>query len=307
MDGLTLTRALRELLQEPSGSSFLDDRTSYEYLYKAAVEVADRTRLLTSTYSLTTTADTAAYLLPADFLDIYPTDDYNRPFIKYGTADFLYNRDYAAVLLTNSSSSATVPSTYSVIDAPASARITGTATAAGALANGEAVLTDSSAPFAGVSAGDTVHNTTDGSSGYVVSVTSSSALVTCLFDGTTQAWASGNSYIVIQQARYQMVFDPPPANSGDVATITYVQKPSPVFSPYRSYRLPPSLKEAVVCYAAWLYKNRGQEPNYADYLLRQFEMELMRQGIAANRALQKRPTMRVNMVKRANTSGSYRW
>jgi len=307
VDGLTLTRALRELLQEPVSSSFLDDRATYEYLYKAAVEVASRTRLLTSTWSFTTTADTAAYLLPADFLDIYPVDDYNRPFIKYGSTNFIYNRDYSAVLMANSSSSVPVPATYSVIDAPASASITGTATSAGPLDKGEAILTDASGPFLNVSVGDTVHNMTDGSSGYVVSVTSASQIVTCLFDGTTRAWSSGDSYVVSPQARYQLVFDPPPANSGDEVTVVYVQKPSPVFSPYRSYRLPPTLKEAVVYYAGWLYKNRGQEPNYADYLLQHFEMELMRQGINANRALQKRPTMRVNMIKIANTSGSYRW
>jgi len=59
------------------------------------------------------------------------------------------------------------------------------------------VLIDTSADFGGtddVEVGDVIRNTTDGSSGYVVSVDSSTQLTTVLYGGSNNYWSNGDNY-----------------------------------------------------------------------------------------------------------------
>ena len=301
MDGRTLSRELRLLLSEPSGSTYLDDKSSYDQLFKAASEFVARTRVNTSSQVITTVATQAAYTLNADFLDVWTTDDQNRKFIKYydgSFTSFLYDRDYAAVLLANSSSSVPVPSQYSISDGPVLDLVSGTASIAGLSVNGEATLTDTSSPtqFANVSVGDTVHNTVTGASGYVLYKTSNTVLVTALFDGTNDDWAMTDSYIIAPQGRYQIVLDPPPSTAGHTVTIQYVQRPAPVYSPYGFYRLPVDCKQALICYAAWVYKHRDREPNYASELYKYFDMEVRKVARTINKSLG-RGGFKVNFIK----------
>jgi hypothetical protein len=130
---------------------------------------------------------------------------------------------------------------------------------------GESTLTDGTAAFSTtVNIGDAVHNLTDTSHGYVVTLSSGTAVITALFDGTNNYFANTSSYVIWPQKRFQLVIDPPPSVTGDTITVYYVKRPDPVYSAYRSYSLPIGYSGALVHYAAWLYKYRDREPSFGD-------------------------------------------
>lgn len=301
MDGKTLDLELREILQESSTSSWLDQKSSYNYLYEAACEVQDRTLSLVSTQTITTVADQSAYNLNADFIRLYLTDDYNRHFVKYndGSNDyFLYLDDYETIIHSNQTTSQTIPSRFALISATLGNNLTGTVTSAGALASGECTLTDSGASFSTtVSVGDEVHNTTDDSHGFILAVTSGTALVTALFGGTDNDWDSSDAYVVVPQGRWQIVFDPPPSTAGHTITVYYSQRPYPVYAPYRRYAFKSELKPAIVKYGAWLYKYRDRDPAMGDALYQYFDMQCRKYASAVKRGLN-RTRLKVNFIKR---------
>ena len=68
MDGKDLLRRLAHILDEDTDSSWLDERSSYDHLYEAALEWVDRTGCLTSTQTITTSASGQTYDLNPDFL-----------------------------------------------------------------------------------------------------------------------------------------------------------------------------------------------------------------------------------------------
>jgi hypothetical protein len=310
MDGNSLIDKLAILLQESvNTSSFLDSRSTYDFLYEAAQEVARRTNALTGSTTITTVANQTTYSLPVDFLRLFTVDSFNNPVVKYndGNSDtWIRFRDYGAVLFGDQSVSVPIPSSFSLIDQAALASpIVGTATAPGASSGGESTLTDSTAPFAGASVGDEVHNTTDGSSGVVVAVTSTSALVTALFGGTNNDWTSADAYVIVPQGRLQMVLDPPPSTSGNTITVQYYAKPAPVYSLYRAYRFPATFESPIVKYAAWLYKYRDRDPSFGDAFYRHFELEC-RKLVRESDSNKNRYSMRVNFNRRSLGDRSYR-
>lgn len=310
MDGKTLLRDLRQFLQEASTSSFLDDKTSYDYLYKAAIEFVTRTRINTGTATITTVAGQAKYDLPADFLQMYLTDDKNRLFVKYndGVSDTFINwRDFDPVVLANQTTSVPIPNTFSIVDSNDASRLSGTATATGTLTapDTETILTDSTATFTDVWPGDIVHNTTDSSSGYVTVKGSGTSVSVVLFDGTTNKFTSADKYIITPQGRFAVVLDPAPQTSGQTVTVYYLKRPAPVYSPFRAYSFPVDYKHALILYAAWMYKNRDREPRYADYEYKYFDDQVRKASEMYGRA-KNRHSVRVNMQKRAQQSGSWR-
>lgn len=288
IDGKSLLRELRGLLSESSTSDFMDDRMSYSYLHKAATEFVDRTDAIKVEQSITTVASTAGYTLNADFLKLYIKNRDNDYFIKYndGTNDTLITiKDYNQIIYDNQTDNATIPSYFSIInDSTNDSQISSTATAVGAASGGVCTLTDSTAPFADVSAGDIVHNITDGSDGIVVSKTSSSALVTALFDGTNNDWTSADSYVIQPQSRMKLILSPPPSTSGHTVTLYYIQKPVPVYSSYGIYQIPSQYLSALVFYAAWLYKYSDREPNFGDALYAFFDKECRKASPVLNTA-----------------------
>lgn len=294
MDGATLLRDLRSLLQEDSSTAFLEDRISYEFLYQAVCEFVHRSRSVTSTQTITTIADQAAYDLNHDFMGMAYVDPDSREYIKYydnSSYQFLYSKPYGEIVYANNTSSVSIPYNWAVRDDPtATTNLTGTASAAGSLSSssGEATLTDTAtSQFASVVVGDAVHNTTDGASGYVVAPSSSSAVITAMFDGTENDWDGADAYIITLQNRLQLVLDPPPATSGHTVTVYYIQRPGPVFSKFRSYRLNPRYRNVIVKYAAWLYKYRDMSPDFGDKWYQIFDAEARKAAQELNRAQQK--------------------
>ena len=312
MDGQSLTRELADILREdPDTSGFIRLQASYDWLYQAAIEITRRTQCLTSSQTITTVGDQRGYTLDADFLWLYLKNHRNEYFIKYndGTNDyFLTWRDYDAIVAGNQTTSVDIPSKFCIIDySMLTSPITGTATDTGTLSNSESTLTDSTAPFANISVGDEVHNTTSDSDGIVLAVTSTSALLTALFSATSSVdyWATSDAYVIVPQGRKQLYLDPPPLTAGHTITVQFIQKPTPVYSPYRTYRFDNLAKGVLVKYAAWLYKYRDREPNFGDGFYRYFEMECARAVKQSGRTFN-RSSFKVNFMKRSFRDRSYR-
>jgi len=297
-DGKDLLRRVRQMLNEESGGGWLDDQTSYDYLYDAAIEYVDRTGCLREYQEITTVAEDSEYNINPDFLRLYLKNTDNNFYIKYydtSNYHFLTWRDYEDIYYENNTDSVTVPSRFSIIDADLITQLTGTATSAGASSGGQCTLTDSAADFSSVEAGAIVHNTTDGSDGVVLSKTSTTALVTALFGGTDNDWSSADAYVLQPQPRYQLIIDPPPSTAGHTITLPYIRRPAPVYSDYGMYAF--TNPQVIVGYAVWKYKYRDREPNFGDAVYKFWESAVRGRGRSLNQA-QRGSVMRVNMKKR---------
>ncbi len=275
MDGKTLKYALRNLLEEDSSSGFIDDLTSYNFLNEAAVNLQQRARYLKATDTITTVLETSAYDLNGDYMGLYLKNSSKKYFIKYydgTTTSFITWVPHEKIIYANNTTSVSIPSRFTV--APKSSldsQVTGTTTSAGASTGGKSTLTDTGADFSDVESGDWVHNTTDDSDGIVVSKTSSTVLVTALFNGTDDDWTSSDAYVIQPQGKLQLIVDPLSSTSAHTITVNYLQRPAPVYTDYDVFRYPREYTPALVKYAAWLYKYRDREPNYGDKWYLAFE------------------------------------
>jgi hypothetical protein len=319
MDGQSLLRELRQLLSEGSDSTWLEIKSCYDYLWEAACMTAERTSSFSTTQSITTTASPASYNLNPDFLKLAFTDNEGKYFIKYnnGTSDtFLYHKAYDSILLANTTTAVSVPSEFTIMDASALAQLSSTATSTGSLTNsytifgqtlGKTTLTDTAGAFItnAVAAGDLIHNTTDNSHGVVLSVTSATALVCALFDGSKNYFTSADAYIINRQGRFKLIFNPINSTASHTVTVYYIQRPTPVYDPYGMYNFAPGYKGALVYYAAWRYKYRDREPNFGDAWYKYWDYQVRILGASLNNAM-RREGYRVNLIKKADRTGSRR-
>ena len=269
MDGLTLLYQLEKLLEEDSDSTFIDDRLSYQFLNEAAIDLNRRTKALRTTQSITTVADTTTYDIEPDFMGLYLRNSAQRFVLKYynaSTNTYVTWKPYEEIILADQADdTSSIPENFTVLDnASLGSVITGTATSSGDAAAGECTLTDSGGGLSEAEAGDTVHNTTDGSVGIVTSVTSDTAVKCALFGGTGDDWDTDDAYVIVPQGRYQLVVNPPSATASHTITLYYLQRPAPVYTDYARFRFPSHFMPALVKYAAWLYKYKDSEPNYGD-------------------------------------------
>ena len=310
MDGYSLTNRLRNVLNESTYSTFLDDRSSYEYIYEAAKKFSQRVKNITSTDTITTVANQTNYDLNSDFNNLYFRNDRNEFVIKYtNSANNVYwipFRNYDAIKQAQNTTAVSIPTNFSITDKQTlSAPISGVASSNGTKSNGECTLTATASNFTGVVVGDEVHNTTDVSNGIVISANSTTVLTTVLFGGTNGQWAANDAFVVVPQALKQLVLDPPPSASGDTISIEYLYEPAPVYSPYRTYRIDPQYEAGLVYYAAWLYKFRDREPDMADRWFKAWDEMCRRAVKEANRQMN-RNQFKVNMMKRSFRDRSYR-
>lgn len=292
VDGTSILRELRNILNETSTSSFLDTRSSYYYLWLAATELVDRTECLTTTQTITTVASQQAYDLNPDFLRLYMKDTNNNLFIRYNdgtTTSTLKFKKYESVYYDNDTSTVSVPDSFATRDDPTKETAeVGTATSVGAASAGQCTLTDTAADFTNVAPGDIVNNTTDGASGYVLSKTSTTVIATALFDGTGNDWTQSDAYTIQPQGRLQLVIVPTPSTSGHTITVPYVQRPDPVFSNYGIYRFNAQYLMALCFYAAWLYKYRDSDSNFGDKFYQYFDSHVRKANVSSGRGLNKR-------------------
>jgi len=290
MDGITSLTSLGNLVQEDASSGMWDVYLAYQLLNEAAIDWTTRTKCIRSTQSITTVASTSAYDLNPDYLGLYLRDSSKNLFIKYydGTnTSFINQIEYSDIVLANSNYQ-TLPSSFAVIDkSTLPTRITGTASANGAASGGECTLTVAASAFSNVYAGDNVHNTTDGSTGVVLSKTSNLALVTALFNGTNSDWSSADAFVIQPQSRKQVILEPPSSTAAHTVTVYYVQKPAPVYSDYGMFRFDGEVSNALVKYAAWLYKYRDKDPNYGDKWYQHYENQITIYNKTVNNTLKK--------------------
>ena len=82
MDGKDLQRRFKELLHIKSTDTDFNERGMYDYLYAAAKQWVLETKCLTSSQTITTTANTASYTLNGDYLSMYLKHN-DRYYLKY--------------------------------------------------------------------------------------------------------------------------------------------------------------------------------------------------------------------------------
>ena len=304
MDGKRLSYELRQLLNEEEGSNQLDSFTTFNLLNEGAVQLNQRLKHIKKDQSITTVADQTDYTLNADFISLYREDNLGYQLIDYSDGTTIYKlrvteEDVFFRNKTNETvTSVTIPERFAVVDDKTlDSQVSGTTTSTAAASAGKATLTDTAGDFSDVSGGDTVHNTTDGSMGVVISKTSSTVLVTALFGGTANDYTSGDAYVIQPQARYKIVLDPPPKTAGHTVTVPYVARPVPVYSDYDMFRFPNHYKRALIYFAAGFYKYRSDEPNFGNVWFQQAEVA-MRDAVGnSNKALHRR-RVQVNFKRR---------
>jgi len=295
MDGKTLSRDMATLLLEnPDTSGFLDSRGTYSFLWRASMEMARRLQYPRAESTVTTVADQQdQYLLNADFLSLYMRDAKDQFFVRYYNGTSYTNismKDEQEIFEDHNTTSQATPGGFAVTDyRVAISNVTGTATGNGEASAGSCTLADTAASFSStVNAGDTIHNPTDGSTGYVLSVTSGTALVTALFGGTNNDWSTNDAYVIVPQRRYQLLLDAPAKTAGHTITVPYIQRPAPVFSHYGSYPFPIDLTNALVHYAAFLYKYRDSAPDFGDKWFGLYDREVRRSATQLRSSLGRR-------------------
>lgn len=301
MDGKTLLYGLRQALNELSDSAFLDDYTSYEYLWEAAITFASRTGALRGSQSITTVANQQGYVLNADYESLY-LRNYERDFIvKYNDGSsnsFPTWKDYSEMVYEDDINSIVVPSHFNIIDyATKNTLISSSATSACAVVAGLCTLTDTNADFSDIEAGDRIHNTTRESLGIVTAKISTTVLETALFNGTGSYWHNGDAYTIQPQGRMQLLLIPPPSTVSHTATLYYNQRPDPVFSDYGMYRFPAQYMSIIIRYATWLYKYRDSEPDFGDRLYLYFDRQVKRVNRIYN-ASSRQDNFHVDLIKR---------
>jgi len=268
MVGKDMLYKLRLLLNELADSPFFDTLTAYQALNEAACQFVSRTNALKNEATITTVADQAGYQLPLDFLLPWTTRN-NEHYLRYydgSTYNNIFMKDQDDIFYENNTTSVTIPSGWCLCDCPLTPTIrTGTATANGTSNGGEVTLTNSAADFSdsgwSVQAGDYIHNITDGSVGMVIEYTDATHLICALFNGTNNDFTSGDSYGISGAGRLKISLDPPPSESGHIITFPYVQKPTVVYSDFRSFRLQQRYIEALINFAAAIFAKRDRDVN----------------------------------------------
>ena len=285
MVGKDMLYKLRLLINELDDSPFFDELTAYQALNEAACQFVSRTNALKYKTTITTVADQTTYLLPLDLLLPLTTKD-NKQYLRYydgSSYSNIFRKDQDDSFFQNNTTSVTIPDGWCLCVSELNPTIrTSTTTASGASSGGEAILTDSAADFSDagwpVEAGDFIHNITDDSVGIVTEYTDSTHVKCALFNGTANDFTSGDTYGISGAGRYNLILDPPPSTSGHIITFPYIQKPRPVYSEYKSFRLSEYYTETLIAFAAALFSMRDRNINMTQ-LFNQFFTTHLLQGI----------------------------
>jgi hypothetical protein len=283
MDGKRLSRQLRQMMNEESGSNYLDSFTTFDLLNQAAMKLNEKIEHIQTSETLTTVADQDSYTLDADYIRLTILNGKGRELIRYSDGSTFYyiprvDEDLSFRNKTYTTTSVSIPDSFDIVyDDTEDTQVTGTATSTVAKVSGKTTLNDTAADFSDVEPHDTIHNTTDGSMGVVISKTSTTVLVVALFDGTANDWTSGDAYVIQPQAKYKLVLTPPPSTANESVIVPYLKRPKPVYSDYDQFQFPIQYMDAIVFYAVGFYKYRHQmnaEGNmwfgHADNLVRQY-------------------------------------
>ena len=264
-----------------SADMFLRTQVAYEFLDQAAGNFCRETGALHSEVEITTVADQQAYDLPPDFIRPYMKDRAGRFYAKYYDGD-TYSwpvlTEHEKIYRANLTDARSAPSRFAITDNPdKEALIEGTADAAGARSNGLCTLRDDSMAFTSTNRvwpRDVIHNTTDESDGYVVSVTDATHLSCALFGDKNCDWSQNDAYVIQPASEKRIVLDAPSESDGHTLTLPYVCMPSPVFSPFGFWRLPERVCRALVFSAAAMYEADAKRTRNVARLLGLYNEEM---------------------------------
>lgn len=296
MDGKKLTRLFLDAVgEEEALDQYADHRRIYESLDWSAALFIRETGVLHTSVEITTVVDQQEYDIPPDYIRTYMKNRKGRYFAKYYDGSNYFwpvLTSHEKIYKSNYTDSRENPNRFAIVDkADKSELITSTATAAGAAANGECTLTDTTKDFTDtdlVYPRDIIHNSTDGSDGYVLEVLSATQLKVALFDGTDNDITLGDSYRIQPAAQYALVLEAPSSTAGHVLTLPYVCMPSPVFSELMWWRLNPRSCRAIAWGAAAMFKQPERQYQDAAQLGGTFAAEVsrMKHEIAKQRLLE---------------------
>jgi hypothetical protein len=266
MDGKTLSQIFLDAVDKAEGDLVeLQPRVIYQALDLAACEFARLTRMLINTVTIATVDGQSRYDLPPDFLSISAVA--GKMLGKFtatdGSVSWPCAVPEAAIFADESNADEDSPSAFAVVNRLSSeTRISGTTTAVGAAAGGEATLTEAGKTFAAtVEVRDRVHNTTKQSDGIVLSVTSNTAIACAMFGGISSGFGSGDAYVIVPGATLQVLLDRVSDANAETLQIPYVAAPRPVFSDYGVWPFPEHTCRAICEEAAFKYltdKKRGK-------------------------------------------------
>ncbi|MBI5845128.1 MAG: hypothetical protein HZB23_10720 [Deltaproteobacteria bacterium] len=287
MHGAAAVQRMLDALNEVGVSeAYCPLRKAYQYLDEAALDFCRRTRILTSSVSITTVAGRQTYPLPPDYIEPYERTMGNRRlFARYETAggdvSWPVLTSYEKIRLADRTEAEETPVAFTIRSrSEAPTPRTGSAKVSGAVANGECTLVLNSADFAPLlHPRDFVANTTDGSKGVVLDVLSDedaneTYLVTALFGGAVNQWAANDAAVLMPAATHELYLWAPSLNAGDTFRIDYVAKPEPVFADYRTWRIPDEHCPAICLKAAALFMDTKKEMAGADYWHKTYELEI---------------------------------
>jgi len=263
MDGKKLTRLVLDALDEQSISdNFADQRRIYENLDWAAEIYSAETGQLRTSVDIATIIYHQAYDLPPNFIKLYMKTGRGKFYAKY-----IYDTDqvcwpqmvsYERIFRADYIDPQKTPNCFAIKEKEdPESLITGTTTANGAASGGECTLTDSTKKFLSddkVYPRDIIHNTIDGSDGYVLSVTDDTHVQCALFAGTDNDFTSGDTYVIQPAAERQIYLEAPSEVTGHIITIPYICTPPPIFSDYGFWPFRPRTCRAIAWGAASLFK-----------------------------------------------------
>jgi len=300
MIGAVYLNQLRHLISETSGT-WVDLRTTFDFLYEAAKDFSKETKACHNSQTITTVANQAEYDLNPDFLEVMTKDDHDLPVIKLtdasGNISWLSWESYSDYL--QSSNSASTPSSFAITDRAISTRLTGVITTGSTPSGGETSLIATGGTFTAVVAGDIAVNTTNSYYGYVL--VAGTSPTTAMFNLTTSGgayvgWTIADAYMIQPAPRYKLILDPAPDTTGQIVTVPYLAKPTPVYSDYGVYPFATGYEEALISYAAWKYRYRDSKPQLGDPLYLAYERQ-MRKAKNVQRKATGAIGFRVNFMK----------
>lgn len=300
MDGKNLTRRTLQILNEASTAAIIDSRTTYDYLYDGAKDFVVRTKCMTNEQTITTVASTSDYVLNWNYLGLFFRQN-ERHWIKYyngSSYTFIEYRSYDDIYYENDTTAVSIPSYFTIMDYRSLySQVTGTANADGAATGGKCTLTTAAATFTNVTPGDIIHNTTDGSVGVVVTYTSTTSIAVCLFGGTNNDISNADAFVIQPKPRWRLIFSPPPSTAGHYAYVPYLEAPNPVYSDYDVYRIAFDYTEALANYAAWRYKFKDKQFDYADNFYATYLKEVDKYISQTAKAKARKPVQFIPRIK----------
>lgn len=206
MDLQGLRRRVRSLIREPRQNYILDDELN-DWINDMSYEA---TRDINYPYEEVTVAaveDQEDYTLETDYVRLHPLFQVyyaQKKLGKYGTQwmerQYPGYKDATAVIQPENYYFKS-PTQISLYPGP-SAHSSGTATTGSALAE----LYDSTASFSEKVLGYTIYNTTDGSTGTITAVTSSTQLTATLTGGTANVWTVSDAWKIMPNFVYTHVY-----------------------------------------------------------------------------------------------------